>query len=276
MDGDQLSSVLIGQTKGFKTLLSYDVNHVSSKVSSLVKDPSSFVEKLLRSKDRLKDKFFPIKELHGRAMSVLDNFSNSSKESITGIGKIYGSAPTVIEGDIGNSSLVMDIFSNYDVNSVLHFSGLKSVEESMADPLKYYIENVGSSLSLLRTMQAASIHKIIFSSSATVYDPESQVPYTENSPTNPKNPYGHTKLCIEQILQGLVSSNPKWRVGILRYFNPVGAHPSGHIGEDPKQMPTNLMPLLMQTAIGRKEKLLIFGDDYDTPEGTCIRDNIHV
>ena len=117
---------------------------------------------------------------------VLDNFSNSSKESITGIGKIYGNAPIVIEGDIGNSSLVMDIFSNYDVNSVLHFSGLKSVEESMADPLKYYIENVGSSLSLLRTMQAASIHKIIFSSSATVYDPESQVPYTENSPTNPK------------------------------------------------------------------------------------------
>ena len=148
---------------------------------------------------------------------VLDNFSNSSKESITGIGKIYGNAPTVIEGDVGNSSLVMDIFSNYDVNSVLHFSGLKSVEESMADPLKYYIENVGSSLSLLRTMQAASIHTIIFSSSATVYDPESQVPYTENSPTNPINPYGHTKLCIEQILQGLVSSNPKWRVGILRY-----------------------------------------------------------
>ena len=207
---------------------------------------------------------------------VLDNFSNSSKESISGIKRIYGSGPVVIEGNTGNSSLLMDIFSSYEVNSVLHFSGLKSVEESMADPLKYYTENVGSSLSLLRTMQEASIQTIIFSSSATVYDPESQVPYTENSPTNPINPYGHTKLCVEQILHGLASSNPKWKVGILRYFNPVGAHPSGHIGEDPKQKPANIMPLIMQTAVGRMEKLLIYGDDYDTPDGTCIRDYIHV
>ncbi len=207
---------------------------------------------------------------------VLDNFSNSSRESISGIEKIYGAGPVVIEGNVGNSSLLMDIFLSYDVESVLHFSGLKSVEESMADPLKYYSENVGSSLSLLRTMQEANIQKIIFSSSATVYDPESQVPYTENSPTNPINPYGHTKLCIEQILHGLASSNPKWRVGILRYFNPVGAHPSGHIGEDPKQNPNNLMPLVMQTAVGRMEKLLIYGDDYDTLDGTCIRDYIHV
>ena len=207
---------------------------------------------------------------------VLDDFSNSSKESISGIKKIYGAGPVVIEGDTGNSSLLMDIFSSYDVNSVLHFSGLKSVEESMADPLRYYSENVGSSLSLLRTMQEANIQTIIFSSSATVYDPESQVPYTENSPTNPINPYGHTKLCVEQILHGLASSNPEWKVGILRYFNPVGAHPSGHIGEDPKQKPNNLMPLVMQTAVGRMEKLLIYGDDYDTPDGTCIRDYIHV
>ena len=207
---------------------------------------------------------------------VLDDFSNSSKESISGIEKIYGAGPVVIEGDTGNSSLLMDIFSSYDVNSVLHFSGLKSVEESMADPLRYYSENVGSSLSLLRTMQEANIQTIIFSSSATVYDPESQVPYTENSPTNPINPYGHTKLCVEQILHGLASSNPEWKVGILRYFNPVGAHPSGHIGEDPKQKPNNLMPLVMQTAVGRMEKLLIYGDDYDTPDGTCIRDYIHV
>jgi len=146
----------------------------------------------------------------------------------------------------------------------------------MADPLRYYSENVGSSLSLLRTMQEANIQTIIFSSSATVYDPESQVPYTENSPTNPINPYGHTKLCVEQILHGLASSNPKWKVGILRYFNPVGAHPSGYIGEDPKQKPNNLMPLVMQTAVGRMEKLLIYGDDYNTPDGTCIRDYIHV
>ena len=207
---------------------------------------------------------------------VLDNFSNSSKESISGIKRIYGKGPVVIEGNTGDSSLLMDIFSSYEVNSVLHFSGLKSVEESMADPLKYYTENVGSSLSLLRTMQEASIQTIIFSSSATVYDPESQVPYTENSPTNPINPYGHTKLCVEQILHGLASSNPKWKVGILRYFNPVGAHPSGHIGEDPKQKPSNIMPLIMQTAVGRMEKLLIYGDDYDTPDGTCIRDYIHV
>ena len=207
---------------------------------------------------------------------VLDDFSNSSKESISGIEKIYGAGPVVIEGNTGDSSLLMDIFSSYDVNSVLHFSGLKSVEESMADPLRYYSENVGSSLSLLRTMQEANIQTIIFSSSATVYDPESQVPYTENSPTNPINPYGHTKLCVEQILHGLASSNPKWKVGILRYFNPVGAHPSGHIGEDPKQKPNNLMPLVMQTAVGRMEKLLIYGDDYDTPDGTCIRDYIHV
>ena len=207
---------------------------------------------------------------------VLDDFSNSSKESISGIKKIYGAGPVVIEGNTGNSSLLMDIFSSYDVNSVLHFSGLKSVEESMADPLRYYSENVGSSLSLLLTMQEANIQTIIFSSSATVYDPESKVPYTENSPTNPINPYGHTKLCVEQILHGLASSNPEWKVGILRYFNPVGAHPSGHIGEDPKQKPNNLMPLVMQTAVGRMEKLLIYGDDYDTPDGTCIRDYIHV
>jgi len=207
---------------------------------------------------------------------VLDNFSNSSRESISGIEKIYGAGPIVVEGTTSNSSLLKDIFSSYDVNSVLHFSGLKSVEESMADPLKYYSENIGSSLSLLQTMQEANIHTIIFSSSATVYDPESQLPYTENSPTNPVNPYGQTKLCIEQILHGLAISNPKWKVGILRYFNPVGAHPSGHIGEDPKQKPNNLMPLVMQTAVGRMEKLLIYGDDYDTPDGTCIRDYIHV
>ncbi len=207
---------------------------------------------------------------------VLDNFSNSSKESISGIEKINGGSPVVIEGNAGDSSLLRDIFSSYDINSVLHFSGLKSVEESMNDPLKYYSENVGSSLALFRAMQEANIQTIIFSSSATVYDPESQVPYAENSPTNPINPYGRTKLCIEQILHGLVSSNPKWRVGILRYFNPVGAHPSGYIGEDPKQKPNNLMPLVMQTAIGRTEKLFIYGDDYDTPDGTCIRDYIHV
>ena len=207
---------------------------------------------------------------------VLDNFSNSSRESISGIESICGVRPEVIEGDAGNSSLLMDIFSSYKVNSVLHFAGLKSVEESMADPLKYYSENVGSSLSLLQAMQGADVRTIIFSSSATVYDPRSQVPYTENSPTNPINPYGNTKLCIEQILHGLITSNPKWRVGILRYFNPVGAHPSGHIGEDPKQKPNNLMPLIMQTAVGRREKLLIYGDDYDTPDGTCIRDYIHV
>ncbi|MBD29690.1 MAG: UDP-glucose 4-epimerase GalE [Acidimicrobiaceae bacterium] len=207
---------------------------------------------------------------------VLDNFSNSSKESISGIEKICGAGPVVIEGDVGNSSLLMNIFSSYNVNSVLHFSGLKSVEESTAEPLKYYSENVGSSLSLLRAMQEAKVQKLIFSSSATVYNPESQLPYTEKSPTKPINPYGQTKLCIEQILHGLADVNPKWRIGILRYFNPVGAHPSGHIGEDPKQQPNNLMPLIMQTAVGRREKLLIYGDDYDTPDGTCIRDYIHV
>lgn len=212
----------------------------------------------------------------GHNVIVFDDFSNSSSASIEGVQKICGKEPIVIEGNIANEDLLQSVFKEYRIDSVLHFAGLKSVADSVSQPLKYYIENVGSSLCLFEAMEHNNVRKIIFSSSATVYESIGEQPYSELSPTSPENPYGKTKLCVEQILQGLADTNPNWQIGILRYFNPVGAHPSGLIGEDPKQQPNNLMPLIMQTAVGRRKKLEIYGDDYDTPDGTCIRDYIHV
>ena len=212
----------------------------------------------------------------GYKVIVLDNFSNSQEAAIDGVERICGQRPDLIRGDTGDPELLKSIFMDYEISSVFHFSGLKSVEESFEKPLRYYKQNIGASLTLLEAMREAQVQNIVFSSSATVYDPLKEQPYSEESPTGPVNPYGQTKLLIEQVLIDLAKISANLKVAILRYFNPVGAHPSGHIGEDPKQKPNNLMPLIMQTAIGKRNKLEIYGEDYDTPDGSCIRDYIHV
>ena len=212
----------------------------------------------------------------GYKVIVLDNFSNSQEAAIDGVKRICGQRPDLIRGDTGDPELLKSIFKDYKIDSVFHFSGLKSVEESFEEPIRYYKQNIGASLTLLEAMREAQVQNIVFSSSATVYDPLKEQPYSEESPTAPVNPYGQTKLLIEQVLIDLAKISANLKVAILRYFNPVGAHPSGHIGEDPKQKPNNLMPLIMQTAIGKRNKLEIYGEDYDTPDGSCIRDYIHV
>ncbi|MEG3586713.1 MAG: UDP-glucose 4-epimerase GalE [Actinomycetota bacterium] len=212
----------------------------------------------------------------GKEVIILDNFSNSSRQSVDGIESICGKRPTVIQADARDSSALSHAFQKYDISAVFHFAGLKSVEESVRSPELYYDENIGTALNVVEQMRIAGIRTLVFSSSATVYDPSEEPPYGEDSKTGPTNPYGQTKLLIEQTLTDLANINKEWSVGLLRYFNPVGAHPSGHIGEAPTGKPNNLMPLLMQVGIGKLEKLSIFGDDYDTPDGTCIRDFIHV
>jgi len=212
----------------------------------------------------------------GKEVVVLDNFSNSSHHSIDGIERICGKRPTVIQADARDSLALSHVFQKYDLEAVFHFAGLKSVEESVRTPEVYYDENIGATLNIIEQMRIAEVRTLVFSSSATVYDPSETPPYGEASKTGPNNPYGQTKLLIEQTLTDLANINNQWSIGLLRYFNPVGAHPSGHIGEAPSGKPNNLMPLLMQVGIGKLDKLFIYGDNYDTPDGTCIRDFIHV
>ncbi len=212
----------------------------------------------------------------GKEVVVLDNFSNSSHHSIDGIERICGKRPTVIQADARDSLALSHVFQKYDLEAVFHFAGLKSVEESVRTPEVYYDENIGATLNIIEQMRIAEVRTLVFSSSATVYDPSETPPYGEASKTGPNNPYGQTKLLIEQTLADLANINNQWSIGLLRYFNPVGAHPSGHIGEAPSGKPNNLMPLLMQVGIGKLDKLFIYGDNYDTPDGTCIRDFIHV
>ena len=212
----------------------------------------------------------------GKDVVVVDNFSNSSPKSIDGIERICGRRPIVIDADVRDSLTLSKVFNHHDIEAVFHFAGLKSVEESMYEPEVYYEENIGSVLNLLEEMRNAEVRKLIFSSSATVYDPHGSNPYSEDSPIGPTNPYGKTKFLIERTLKEIANISPQWSIGLLRYFNPVGAHPSGHIGESPSGEANNLMPLLMQVGVGKSEKLFIFGDDYNTPDGTCVRDFIHV
>ncbi|HJM28975.1 MAG: UDP-glucose 4-epimerase GalE [Acidimicrobiales bacterium] len=213
---------------------------------------------------------------NGNEVIVIDNFSNSSPKSIDGIERICGKRPTLIQADVRDSLALESAFTNHDIAAVFHFAGLKSVEESVQNPELYYDENIGAALNVIDQMRIADVKTLIFSSSATVYEPSEAPPYAEDSLTGPKNPYGQTKLLIEQILTDLAGMNPEWRIGLLRYFNPVGAHSSGSIGEAPSGEPNNLMPLLMQVGVGKVEKLSIFGNDYETPDGTCVRDFIHV
>ena len=208
---------------------------------------------------------------------VLDNLSNSSVESLFRVEKIVGRAATFIQGDIRDSALLGRFFSEHTIDAVLHFAGLKAVGESVSQPLRYYDNNVHGSQVLLQAMADAGVNSFVFSSSATVYGEPPQMPIPESCPVGqPTNPYGRSKLMVEGMLHDLAVSDPRWRIAILRYFNPVGAHESGLIGEDPNGIPNNLLPYVSQVAVGKLSELSVFGQDYPTPDGTGIRDYIHV
>jgi UDP-glucose 4-epimerase len=207
---------------------------------------------------------------------LFDSLWNSSPVVVDRIAAITGKRPSFIKGDVRDRPLLDRIFAEHRVDAVLHFAGLKAVGDSVTHPLSYYSSNVAGSITLFEAMQAHGVHRLVFSSSATVYGMATEVPLTEGSPTAPVNPYGHTKLMVEQVLQDLTRANPHWRVMCLRYFNPVGAHESGMIGEAPRDTPNNVMPYIAQVAVGRLPRLRIFGNDYPTPDGTGVRDYIHV
>lgn len=213
----------------------------------------------------------------GQRVLVLDNLSNASKESLNRVAKITGKQPEFIEGDIRDGALLDTLFSEHNIDAVVHFAGLKAVGESVAQPLRYYDNNVNGTLVLVNAMQKAGVFKLVFSSSATVYGEPQQMPITEDFAVGgTTNPYGTSKLMVEQILQDLAISDDRWAIALLRYFNPVGAHESGLIGEDPNGIPNNLLPYISQVAVGRLKALAVFGDDYPTVDGTGVRDYIHV
>lgn len=212
----------------------------------------------------------------GKEVVILDNLSNSKREVLRRIELITKKRPDFVAGDIRDRSCLKRIFKNRKINSVIHFAGLKAVGESEADPLIYYDNNIYGSLLLLEEMLIAEVRTFVFSSSATVYGAPDVVKYTENLPLKPINVYGRTKLVVEDMLRDLKKSDNRWQVALLRYFNPVGAHVSGMIGEDPSGTPNNLMPFIAQVAIGKRSKLNVFGGDYPTPDGTGMRDFIHV
>jgi len=207
---------------------------------------------------------------------VVDNLSNASAESLRRVEAITGREAPLVVADIRDEDALHTVFHSRRFDAVIHFAGLKAVGESVADPLSYYDNNVGGSVALLRTMAAAGVRRIVFSSSATVYGDPASVPIREDARVSPTNPYGQSKAMIERILLDLVASDPSWSVGILRYFNPVGAHESGRIGEDPRGVPNNLMPYVSQVAVGRLAQLSVYGRDWPTPDGTGVRDYIHV
>ncbi|EPZ3031389.1 UDP-glucose 4-epimerase GalE [Yersinia enterocolitica] len=213
----------------------------------------------------------------GRNVVVLDNLINSSAESLARVSKICGRKPNFYHGDILDRSCLKFIFSSHKIDSVIHFAGLKSVGESVERPIEYYQTNVVGSITLLEEMCLANVKKLIFSSSATVYGEPEFVPLTESARIGgTTNPYGTSKVMVEQILKDFSLAHPDYSITALRYFNPVGAHPSGLIGEDPNGKPNNLLPFITQVAIGKLSKLLVYGNDYDTPDGSGIRDYIHV
>lgn len=212
----------------------------------------------------------------GHEVVVFDNLSNSNPEVFNRIEAICGKRPAFVEGDIRDKAALASVFSRYSIDSVIHFAGLKAVGESVEKPLLYYQNNVEGSLNLFEAMSEAGCFKIVFSSSATVYGDPASVPIREDFPLSATNPYGQSKLMIENILRDLAVANDHWQIALLRYFNPVGAHESGLIGEDPSGIPNNLMPFVAQVAVGKREKLSVFGGDYPTPDGTGVRDYIHV
>ena len=216
----------------------------------------------------------------GHRLVMLDSFANSSPESLRRGVELAGPGAAdrleVVEGDIRSATDLERAFSRGPVDGVIHFAGLKAVGESVADPLRYWDVNLSGSRCLLAAMAAHGCRTFVFSSSATLYGFPDVVPIRENAPIRPINPYGHTKAAVEQMLRDLAGSEPGWRIASLRYFNPVGAHPSGRIGEDPSGIPNNLFPFITQVAVGRREQLQVFGGDWPTADGSCVRDYIHV
>jgi UDP-glucose 4-epimerase len=213
----------------------------------------------------------------GHDVMVLDNLCNSSAESLKRVERLAGFVPVFVQGDIRDRALLAGLFAEHSVDAVLHFAGLKAVGESVAQPLRYYDNNVHGSQVLLQACADAGVFNVVFSSSATVYGEPAQIPISEACPVGqPTNPYGRSKLMVEDMLRDAVASDPRWRIAILRYFNPVGAHESGLIGEDPNGIPNNLLPYIAQVAVGKLPELAVFGNDYPTPDGTGVRDYIHV
>jgi len=212
----------------------------------------------------------------GHQVLVLDNLSNSSRDALERVATLTGKQAQFVEGDIRDVALLDRLFKEHRIGSVIHFAGLKAVGESVARPLDYYDCNVTGSLRLLEAMERAGVRHLVFSSSATVYGDPASVPISEDFPLSATNPYGATKLHIEDMLRDLYRADPRWSLALLRYFNPAGAHESGRIGEDPNGEPSNLMPYIAQVAVGKREQLRVFGGDYDTADGTGVRDYIHV
>lgn len=213
----------------------------------------------------------------GANVVVLDNLCNSSAQSLVRVAQLAGRSAKFVQGDVRDRALLDRVFAQYQVDAVLHFAGLKAVGESVAQPLAYYDTNVHGSQVLLQAMAAAGLFTFVFSSSATVYGEPAQIPITEACPVgHPTNPYGRSKLMVEDMLRDLAISDSRWRIAILRYFNPVAGHESGLIGEDPNGIPGNLLPYIAQVAVGRLPALAVFGDDYPTHDGTGVRDYIHV
>ncbi|NOH24606.1 UDP-glucose 4-epimerase GalE [Vibrio europaeus] len=212
----------------------------------------------------------------GMTPVIFDNLYNSKQSVLDRIEKVTGIRPEFIEGDIRNKQSLVDVLQNHDIGAVIHFAGLKAVGESVELPLEYYDNNVNGTLVLVSAMREANVKTLVFSSSATVYGDPASVPIREDFPTSATNPYGRSKLMVEECLTDFQKANPDWSITLLRYFNPVGSHPSGELGEDPQGIPNNLMPFVSQVAVGRRECLSVFGDDYPTPDGTGVRDYIHV
>jgi len=207
---------------------------------------------------------------------IIDSLVNSKISVLDRIQQITGTRPAFIEGDVRDADLLQMVLKEHAIEAVIHFAGLKAVGESVAQPLRYYDNNVHGSVVLMQAMQKRGIKTLVFSSSATVYGDATEMPLKEDAPTSATNPYGQSKLMVEKIIADLCSSDPSWSITALRYFNPVGAHASGLMGEDPQGIPNNLMPFLAQVAVGRREELQVFGKDYQTPDGTGVRDYIHV
>jgi UDP-glucose 4-epimerase len=212
----------------------------------------------------------------GHDLVVVDNLDNSSEESLRRVHELAGRELVFHRVDLTDAAALEVVFDTHDFDAVIHFAGLKAVGESAQIPLRYYANNITGTLVLLEAMRRHGVFSIVFSSSATVYGDPATVPITEDFPLSATNPYGRTKLYIEEILRDLCASDERWRAVLLRYFNPIGAHPGGRIGEDPRDIPNNLMPFIMQVAVGKLTRLNVFGDDYDTPDGTGVRDYIHV
>ncbi|WP_159652805.1 UDP-glucose 4-epimerase GalE [Vibrio atypicus] len=212
----------------------------------------------------------------GMTPVIFDNLYNSKQTVLERIENVSGARPVFVEGDIRDKALLVEVLKSHKIDAVIHFAGLKAVGESVEKPLEYYDNNVNGTLVLVDAMREAEVKTLVFSSSATVYGDPASVPITEDFPTSATNPYGRSKLMVEECLTDFQKANPDWSITLLRYFNPVGSHPTGELGEDPQGIPNNLMPFVSQVAVGRREFLSVFGDDYPTVDGTGVRDYIHV